>query len=294
MGAPPPQTGIGGCPANTPHDAPQGTFLFQSAIVAVPLPNPLPAALGSKRPKETSGSGEQWNPHPTLTHNPSPPPLRGSQFLRVPVLQVFLKTFKSPQEFPGRSDAVVSAVVEELETAERTSKVRSLIGHPNIVSVLKVPRGALIRVPRCGTEDTSFHGIVTEYADGGELCHYLVLPANTTHENVGIGGNCSFTEPQARFLFQQIVELLKVLHHPKGGDAYFHGDLKDSNLVIDGSTLKLIDYGSLSKVEEEVGPVQHASPAYRQVLWPGDTAGAGVAVRWCRCRCLCWSWDLRS
>ena len=62
--------------------------------------------------------------------------------------QVFVKTFKSRQQFPGRSDAVVSAIVEELETAERISKVQTLIGHPNIVSVLKVPRGARIRVPR--------------------------------------------------------------------------------------------------------------------------------------------------
>ena len=164
-----------------------------------------------------------------------------------------MKTFRSKQEFSGHDDAAVSAMVEELETSERISKVNLICAHPNVVSVLKVPRGALIRVPRCGTEGKSFHGIVTEYADGGELCNYLVLPIDTEHET-GLGGNCSFSEPQARFLFRQIINLLQGLHHPPAGEvAYFHGDLKDSNLVIDGSTLKLIDYASLSKVAIRIG-----------------------------------------
>ena len=32
------------------------------------------------------------------------------------------------------------------------------------------------------------------------------------------------------------------------GDPYYHGDIKDQNFVVSGSTLKLIDYGTLSKV----------------------------------------------
>ena len=151
-----------------------------------------------------------------------------------------------------------------------------------------IPRG-LPSVGRCDTEDTSFHGIVTEYADGGELCNYLQLGADVDHEHMGLEGNCSFTEEQARFLFRQIVDLLNALHHPPAGaDAYFHGDLKDANLVIDGCTLKLIDYGSLSKVEDEEGPSRHNTPAYQQVLQSAGGMGrevlGGVP---CAVRALC-------
>ena len=66
--------------------------------------------------------------------------------------EVFVKTFKSRQEFPRHTNAVVSAMIEELETAERISKVEALVNHPNIVAVLKVPRGASIHIPLCGKQ----------------------------------------------------------------------------------------------------------------------------------------------
>lgn len=45
------------------------------------------------------------------------------------------------------TDSVKAGMVIELETAERIAKVRRLMNHPNIVSVLKVPRNAMIIVP---------------------------------------------------------------------------------------------------------------------------------------------------
>ena len=98
-------------------------------------------------------------------------------------------------------------------------------------------------------QEQSFHGIVTEYADGGELSSYLEPPEGTAKIITNEQGFCSFAEPRARFLFRQIMRLLRTLHHPPPGEpAFYHGDLKDGNLVIDGSTVKLIDYGSLCKV----------------------------------------------
>ena len=63
----------------------------------------------------------------------------------------------------------------------------------------------------------------------------------------------SSVSTQARFLFRQIIDLLLALHYPPEGEpAYYHGDIKDQNFVVSGSTLKLIDYGTLSKVRGDV------------------------------------------
>ena len=58
-------------------------------------------------------------------------------------LEVFVKTFKSKECFSKHSN-VMAGMVEELETAERISKVNHLMNHNNIVAVLKVrrPRGS--------------------------------------------------------------------------------------------------------------------------------------------------------
>eukprot|EP00667_Euglena_gracilis_P001455 EG_transcript_1456 len=175
--------------------------------------------------------------------------------------EVFVKTFKSAEEFPVGAENVKAGMVTELETAERIAKVQRLMEHPNVVSVLKVPRNAMITVPATGQSAACFHGIVTEYCDGGELFNYLVVPC----ESGGLRG-MQFKEKQARYLFKQIVDLLMVLHHPKEGegDAYYHGDIKDQNFVVSGSTLKLIDYGTLSKVSDHVGPVKHMTRSHVQ------------------------------
>jgi serine/threonine protein kinase len=175
--------------------------------------------------------------------------------------EVFVKTFKTDQEFDPGQDMVVPKMVYELEVAERISQVKRLMDHPNVVAVLKVPRNAMIKIPATGKSGPHFHGIVTEYCDGGELFNYLVVPR-------GAGGleGCSFTETQARFLFKQIIALMLCLHHPEPseGEAYFHGDIKDQNFVLAGTTLKLIDYGTLSKVEDNVGEVRHMTPTHQQ------------------------------
>ena len=174
--------------------------------------------------------------------------------------EVFVKTFKSKEEFGEDNDTVVGPMVEELETAERIIKVQNLMQHRNVVAVLKVPRNAMIRVPATGQQGACFHGIITEYCDGGELFNYIVVPK----ESGGLEG-CAFTEPQARFLFKQIIDLLLALYYPPEGEpAYFHGDIKDQNFVVSGSTLKLIDYGTLSKVDDNVGPVHHMTRSHQQ------------------------------
>eukprot|EP00668_Euglena_longa_P003646 GGOE01004268.1.p1 GENE.GGOE01004268.1~~GGOE01004268.1.p1 ORF type:complete len:942 (-),score=244.12 GGOE01004268.1:494-3268(-) len=175
--------------------------------------------------------------------------------------EVFVKTFKSEEEFGSGAETVVAKMVEELETAERIMKVQRLMKHANVVSVLKVPRNATIIVPSTRQQGDCFHGIVTEYCDGGELFNYIVLPK----ESGGLQG-CAFNEKQARFLFKQIIDLLLVLHHPKAGEGepYYHGDIKDQNFVVSGSTLKLIDYGTLSKVSDNVGPVKHMTRSHQQ------------------------------
>eukprot|EP00669_Euglena_mutabilis_P007914 TRINITY_DN3088_c0_g1_i4.p2 TRINITY_DN3088_c0_g1~~TRINITY_DN3088_c0_g1_i4.p2 ORF type:complete len:739 (+),score=330.73 TRINITY_DN3088_c0_g1_i4:466-2682(+) len=175
--------------------------------------------------------------------------------------EVFVKTFKSEEEFGSGAETVVAKMVEELETAERIMKVQRLMKHPNVVSVLKVPRNATISVPSTRQQGDCFHGIITEYCDGGELFNYIVLPK----ESGGLQG-CAFNEKQARFLFKQIIDLLLVLHHPREGEGepYYHGDIKDQNFVVSGSTLKLIDYGTLSKVSDNVGPVKHMTRSHQQ------------------------------
>jgi serine/threonine protein kinase len=173
---------------------------------------------------------------------------------------VFVKTFKSQEEFGQGADTVVAKMVEELETAERIMKVQRLMKHRNVVSVLKVPRNAMIKVPSTGQQGACFHGIITEYCDGGELFNYIVIPK----ESGGLQG-CAFNEKQARFLFRQIIDLLLALHYPPEGEpAYYHGDIKDQNFVVSGSTLKLIDYGTLSKVQDNVGPAKHMTRSHQQ------------------------------
>jgi len=174
---------------------------------------------------------------------------------------VFVKVFKTVEEFGPGSEAVVAKMVEELETGERIKAVKRLMNHRNVVSVQKVPRNATINVPSTNQKGDCFHGIVTEYCDGGELFNYIVLPK----EGGGLQG-CAFNEKQARFLFKQIVALLMVLHHPAEGEGepYYHGDIKDQNFVVAGTTLKLIDYGTLSKVKDNIGPVKHMTRTHQQ------------------------------
>ena len=127
----------------------------------------------------------------------------------------------------------------------------------------------------CGTSGSDCHGIVTEYADGGELCCYL----ESKHERTGRVQYRSFSEPQARFLFQQIVELLLLLHHPPEPEpAYYHGDLKDGNLVLAGTTVKLIDYGSLSKVMSNTGGHPPPDPRRLPVCAPSPVSSCLIAA----------------
>ena len=124
--------------------------------------------------------------------------------------EVFVKIFKSSAEAPDMRSA--KAMVEELETSERLMKVKRLMQHRNIVEVLQVPRSALLQVPTTGQSGHALHGIVTEYCDGGELINYIMRAG----PDGGMVGH-QFREPQARFLFKQIVDLLMWLHNPAEG-----------------------------------------------------------------------------
>ena len=52
--------------------------------------------------------------------------------------EVFVKTFKSRDEFDPGLDSVTASMVAELENAERVMRVGRLMSHPNVVAVLKV------------------------------------------------------------------------------------------------------------------------------------------------------------
>ena len=46
-------------------------------------------------------------------------------------------------------------------------------------------------------------------------------------------------EPQCKLIFKQIVEALKYMHSKKKA----HRDLKLDNILFDGETIKIIDFG---------------------------------------------------
>eukprot|EP01012_Entosiphon_sulcatum_P026072 TRINITY_DN3147_c0_g1_i1.p1 TRINITY_DN3147_c0_g1~~TRINITY_DN3147_c0_g1_i1.p1 ORF type:complete len:882 (+),score=126.71 TRINITY_DN3147_c0_g1_i1:53-2698(+) len=149
--------------------------------------------------------------------------------------EVFIKTFKTAEERPRERDRI--AMIVDLENNHRISREPRLICHHNIVNIYEVLRGVSITLPVTGNRFQNFHAVVTEYCDGGELYNYLAS------DDVQ-----PFSEDEAHYLFKQIVELLKVLH--MDDEPYFHGDIKEDNLVLSfpGAVLKLIDYGSLRKV----------------------------------------------
>ena len=162
-----------------------------------------------------------------------------------------MKSFKSPEEFPADANPnrIAGLMMQELETAQRIMKVQRLMKHRNIVSVLEVPRSAMLMVKSTGQQAHAFHGIVTEYCDGGELYNYITKAKSSG----GVTG-LQFNEQQSRYLFKQIVDLLMTLHHPPEGpeQAYYHGDLK----------------------------VETAPPPLRARKWPSQGPPAAVGERY--------------
>ena len=93
----------------------------------------------------------------------------------------------------------MAKMVEELETAERIMKVQRLMNHRNVVSVLKVPRNAMIKVPSTGQQGMCIVGRSSQRSqgNGGEtLCrwggrgHVAMLLGQ--HGQVGHIMHCTF------------------------------------------------------------------------------------------------------
>ena len=137
--------------------------------------------------------------------------------------KVFVKTFR-----PAQEDR--KSMLKELAIAQRIRNI-DLLKDRRIVQVEDVLRN--VSITTSTQRQGNIHCLVTEYVEGGELYNYTTRP---------------FTEGQARFLVRQIFQLVHRLHNHKTHAAYYHADIKLENIVVDGSDLKLIDYGSLKPV----------------------------------------------
>ena len=82
-------------------------------------------------------------------------------------------------------------------------------------------------------------------------------------------------ERMARSFMKQIVDTLIDLED----HGYAHGDIKDENMMVDGKSIKLIDFGSVLPIDQPrptlafVGTIQYAPPevlSKQDVYWPGQ------------------------
>uniref|UniRef100_A0A7S1IPB3 Protein kinase domain-containing protein n=1 Tax=Eutreptiella gymnastica TaxID=73025 RepID=A0A7S1IPB3_9EUGL len=167
---------------------------------------------------------------------------------------VCVKTFRPAQAYrKPRYDSSIEALKRsmrnELATAHRIRNV-DLLKYRHIVQVIDVLRG--VRITTSTAKEDTIHCLVMEYVDGGELFNY-------------VSGKPTFTEPQARFLVRQLFQLVHRLHNHATQPAYYHGDLKLENIVVDfaGPDLKLIDYGTLRPVLSGT-TVTHVTERYRK------------------------------
>jgi serine/threonine protein kinase len=106
---------------------------------------------------------------------------------------------------------------DDILRLKREIKILKEISHPNIIKVLEVSD----RINSCH--------IVMEYAEGGELFHYI-----TSRKRLA--------ESEASLYFFQIVDALEYLHNKK----IVHRDLKPENILFMDSEkriVKLIDFG---------------------------------------------------
>jgi serine/threonine protein kinase len=95
--------------------------------------------------------------------------------------------------------------------------------------------------------DGGFHSIVVDYVSNGTLLQHL-------------NQRRTFSEPDARVVFTQIVEGVKYLHNEL---QIAHLDLKLENIMIDDmSQVKIIDFDGSAPLKELGKPLKRGSPAY--------------------------------
>jgi serine/threonine protein kinase len=100
------------------------------------------------------------------------------------------------------------------------------VSHPNIVKLHDL------------FQDSTYLYVVTEYFKGGDLLERLLC-------------NSSFSESDAAFLLNQILQGISCLHKER----IVHRDLKLENILVDDSdpnklTLKIADFGFARKIPE--------------------------------------------
>lgn len=145
---------------------------------------------------------------------------------------------------------------EDKERVEKEIKILKMIRHNNLIQVYQV-----IQTP-------TLIYIVMEYSPGKDMFNYIV-------------NNKKFREDEACHFFQQLIEGVDFCHKMK----ICHRDLKPENLLMEGKTIKLIDFG-LSNTWGKSGKLKTAcgSPSYaapEMILGEDSYYGSRVDVWSC-------------
>lgn len=145
---------------------------------------------------------------------------------------------------------------EDKERVEKEIKILKMIRHNNLIQVYQV-----IQTP-------TLIYIVMEYSSGKDMFDYIV-------------NNKKFKEDEACHYFQQLIEGVDYCHKLK----ICHRDLKPENLLMEGNTIKLIDFG-LSNTWGKSGKLKTAcgSPSYaapEMILGEDNYYGSRVDVWSC-------------
>lgn len=145
---------------------------------------------------------------------------------------------------------------EDKDRVEKEIKILKMIRHNNLIQLYQV-----IQSPK-------LIYLVMEYSPGKDLFTYIV-------------NNKKIKEDEACMYFQQIIEGVDYCQKLK----ICHRDLKPENLLLEGKTLKLIDFG-LSNICNKQGKLSTAcgSPSYaapEMILGEGDYYGSRVDIWSC-------------
>lgn len=117
--------------------------------------------------------------------------------------------------------------------------------HPNVIKLKDFCERASIETKNKNPIEISYMAL--EYGKRGEIFNWVTKTG-------------MFSEPESRFFFHQLVNVLGYLHK-KG---YYHRDIKPENMVLDENlTLKLVDFGFATKEKTCVkskGTTQYLAP----------------------------------
>ena len=145
---------------------------------------------------------------------------------------------------------------EDKDRVEKEIKILKMIRHNNLIQVYQI-----IQTPK-------LIYIIMEYSSGKDLFNHIV-------------SSKKLKEDEACLYFQQIIEGVDFCHKMK----ICHRDLKPENLLLEGKTVKLIDFG-LSNTWGKSGKMKTAcgSPSYaapEMILGESDYYGSRVDIWSC-------------